>query len=152
MQKFKFKLDAVLKMREFKEKKIKIELGEILKEIGDVEEKIAAANKAIDETYSAQETFMADPAAGRMIQFFPYFIQGKKEEIKNKENLLWALKKKYDAKITELATARGEVKVMENFKDKKKGEWTKEYNKKQQENIDELLMIRRHGQKELDGE
>lgn len=152
MQKFKFKLDAVLKMREFKEKKIKIELGEILKEISDVEEKIAAANKAIDETYSAQETFMADPAAGRMIQFFPYFIQGKKEEIKNKENLLWALKKKYDAKITELATARGEVKVMENFKDKKKGEWTKEYNKKQQENIDELLMIRRHGQKELDGE
>ncbi len=152
MQKFKFKLDAVLKMREFKEKKIKIELGEILREIGDVEEKIAAANKAIDETYVAQETFMADPAAGRMIQFFPYFIQGKKEEIKNKENLLWSLRKKYDAKIKELAEARGEVKVMENFKDKKKGEWTKEYNKKQQENIDELLMIRRHGQNELGGE
>ncbi len=152
MQKFKFKLDAVLKMREFKEKKIKIELGEILREIGEVEEKIAAANKAIDETYSAQETFMADPAAGRMIQFFPYFIQGKKEEIKNKENLLWSLRKKYDAKIKELAEARGEVKVMENFKDKKKGEWTKEYNKKQQESIDELLMIRRHGQNEVVGE
>lgn len=146
MQKFKFKLDAVLKMREFKEKKVKIELGEILREIGAVEEKIILANKAIDETYEAQETFMADPSAGRMLQFFPYFIQGKKEEIKNSENLIWALKKKYDAKITELATARGEVKVMENFKDKKKGEWTKEYNKKQQESIDELLMIRRHGQ------
>lgn len=148
MQKFKFKLDAVLKMREFKEKKIKIELGEILKEIGEVEEKIANANKAIDETYAAQESFMSDPAVGRMIQFFPYFIQGKKEDIKNKENLLWALRKKYDAKILELATARGEVKVMENFKDKKKGEWTKEYNKKQQESIDELLMIRRHGTNE----
>lgn len=144
-QKFKFKLDALLKVREFKEKKIKIELGELLKEIGEVEEKIALANKAIDETYAAQETFMADPAAGRMIQFFPYYIQGKKEEIKNKENLLWALKKKYDAKIVELAEARGQVKVMENFKDKKKGEWTKERNKKEQEAIDELLMIRRNG-------
>jgi flagellar FliJ protein len=146
MQKFKFKLEAVLKMREFKEKKIKIELGEILKEISLVEEKIALANKAIDETYEAQETFMSDPSAGRMLQFFPYFIQGKKEEIKNSDNLMWALKKKYDAKILELATSRGEVKVMENFKDKKKGEWTKEYNKKQQEAIDELVMIRRHGQ------
>ncbi len=144
-QKFKFKLDALLKVREFNEKKIKIELGEILKEIGEVEAMIILANKAIDETYEAQETFMQDPAAGRMIQFFPYFIQGKKEEIKNKENLLWALKKKYDAKIVELAEARGQVKVMENFKDKKKGEWTKERNKKEQEAIDELLMIRRNG-------
>jgi flagellar FliJ protein len=148
MQKFKFKLDAVLRMREFKEKKIKIELGEILKEIGEIEEKIINANKAIDEIYLAQEKTMADSTAGKFLQFFPYFIQGKKEDIKNKENLLWALKKKYDAKIQELATARGEVKVMENFKDKKKGEWTKEYNKKQQESIDELLMIRRHGANE----
>lgn len=145
MQKFKFKLDGLLKVREFKEKKIKIELGEILKEIGVVEGNIAAANKAIDETYEAQETFMQDPSLGKMIQFFPYFIQGKKDDIKNKENLLWALKKKYDAKITELATARGQVKVMENFKDKKKGEWTKERNKKEQEAIEEILMMRTNG-------
>lgn len=36
------------------------------------------------------------------------------------------LKKKYDAKILESPSARGEVKVMENFKEKKFGEWTKE--------------------------
>ena len=65
MQKFKFKLDALLKVREFKEKKIKIELGEILKEIGLVENKITAANIAIDESYQAQETVLADPASGR---------------------------------------------------------------------------------------
>ena len=146
MQKFKFKLDALLKVREFKEKKIKIELGEILKEIGLVENKITAANIAIDESYQAQETVLADPASGRMIQFFPYFIQGKKEDIKNQENLLWALKKKYENKIKELATARGEVKVMENFKEKKKGEWTKEKNKKETEAIEEIIMMRRHSE------
>ncbi len=145
MQKFKFKLDGLLKVREFKEKKIKIELGEILKEISGVEEKILLATKAIDETYEAQEVFMKDPSAGKMLQFFPYFIQGKKEEIKNKENLLWALRKKYDVKITELAAARGQVKVMENFKDKKKGEWTKERNKKELEAIEEILMMRTNG-------
>ncbi len=145
MQKFKFKLDGLLKVREFKEKKIKIELGEILREIGDVEEKIRSANTAIDETYEAQETFMRDPSLGQMLQFFPYFIQGKKEEIKNRENLLWALKKKYDTKITELATARGQVKVMENFKEKKLTEWTKQRNKKELESIEEILMMRRNG-------
>ena len=145
MQKFKFKLDGLLKVREFKEKKIKIELGEILKEVGEVEGKIALANKAIDETYEAQEAFMQDLSSGNMLQFFPVFIQGKKEDIKNKENLLWALKKKYDAKIAELAAARGQVKVMENFKEKKLGEWTKERNKKEMESIEEILMMRRNG-------
>lgn len=147
MQKFKFKLDGLLKVREFKEKKIKIELGEILKEISIVEQKIEEANIAINDTYDAQETFMKDPSAGQMIQFFPIFIQGKKEDIKNKENLLWSLKKKYDKKIAELAEARGEVKIMENFKEKKKGEWTKEKNKKEQEAIEEILMMRTNGSK-----
>lgn len=146
-QKFKFKLDGLLKVREFKEKKIKIELGEILKEISTVEEQIEIANKAIDETYKAQEDFMKDPSAGQMLQFFPYFIQGKKEDIKNKENLLWSLRKKYDKKIAELAEARGEVKVLENHKDKKQLEWRKDRDKKEQEKIEEILMMRSNGSK-----
>jgi len=149
MQKFKFKLDGLLKVREFKEKQLKIELGEILKEINLVEEKIAEANRAIAETYDAQEAFMRDPSNGQMLQFFPMFIQGKKEDIKNKDNLLWSLRKKYDKKVAELATARGEVKVMENFKDKKKDEWSKEKNKKEQEAIEEILMMRSNGSKGL---
>ncbi|MFA6238988.1 MAG: flagellar export protein FliJ [Bacteriovorax sp.] len=145
MQKFKFKLEGLLKVREFKEKKIKIELGQILKEIREVEDKIALANKAIDETYAAQEVFMKDPSAGNMIQFFPYFIQGKKEDIKNKESLMWALKKKYEQKVADLAIARGEVKVMENFKEKKKDEYTRKQNKKEQEAIEEILTMRTNG-------
>lgn len=147
MQKFKFKLDGLLKVREFKEKKIKIELGEILKEISQVESLIKNAHDAIKETYDAQEAFLREPASGQNLQFFPIFIQGKKEDIKNKENLLWSLKKKYEKKITELAQARGEVKIMENFKDKKKVEWSKEKNKKEQEAIEEILMMRANGSK-----
>lgn len=149
MQKFKFKLDGLLKVREFKEKKVKIELGEILREINAVEDKIAAANAAIAETYDAQETFMQDPSQGQMLQFFPLFIQGKKEDIKNKENLLWSLKKKYDIKIAELATARGEVKVMENYKEKELTDWKKVKNKKEQEGIEEILQMRAQGSKDI---
>jgi flagellar FliJ protein len=148
-QKFKFKLDALLKVREFKEQKIKIELGQLLKEISAVEEKIALAHKAIDECYQAQEAIMRDPTSGNMLRFFPYFIKGKKEDIKNNENLLYALKKKYTNKMSELALARGEVKVMENFKDKKKEEWKKKKDKKDFETIEELIQMRKLGAGEL---
>lgn len=144
MKKFKFKLDGLLKVREFKEKKIKIELGEILKEISQTEELITKMNKDIDDTYRAQEDLMATSADGKMLQFFPYYIQGRKEDIKNKENLLWSLNKKYENKMQELAEARGQVKVLENFKDKKKTEWRKEKDKKELETIEEILMIRRN--------
>ena len=149
MQKFKFKLDGLLKVREFKEKQLKIELGLILKEINEVEDKIAEANAAIVETYDAQEAFMKDSSSGLMLQFYPIFIQGKKEDIKNKENLLWSLRKKQEKKVAEMAIARGEVKVMENFKEKKQIEWSKEKNKKEQEAIDEILMMRANGSKGL---
>lgn len=148
MKEFKFKLDGLLKLREFKEKTIKVELGLILKEISIVENKIAEANRAISETYEAQEAFMKDPSSGQMLQFFPRFVQGKKEDIKNKENLLWSLKKKYEKKILELAQARGEVKVMENFKETKKDLWKKEKNKKEVEKIEEILMMRLNGFKD----
>lgn len=148
MKEFKFKLDGLLKLREFKEKTIKVELGLILKEISIVENKIAEANRAITETYEAQEAFMKDPSSGQMLQFFPRFVQGKKEDIKNKENLLWSLKKKYEKKILELAQARGEVKVMENFKETKKDLWKKEKNKKEVEKIEEILMMRLNGFKD----
>ncbi len=148
MKKFKFKLDGLLKVREFNEKKIKIELGEILKEITSVEDAILKMNQDIDETYRAQEEMMKEPAAGAMIQFFPFYIEGRKSDIKNKENLLWSLQKKYERKIEELAKARGEVKILENFKDKKKIEWTKERDKKEMQTIEEILMMRKNGAKD----
>jgi len=149
MKKFQFKLDSLLKVREFNEKKIKIELGEILKEINDTNDQIAKMNKDIDDSYKAQEDMMKEPSAGAMLQFFPYYIEGRKADIKNKENLIWSLQKKYERKVEELAKARGQVKILENFKEKKKTEWVKERDKKEMQTIEEILMMRRNGQKEV---
>lgn len=149
MQKFKFKLDGLLKVREFKEKRIKIELAEILKEIADVEDAIEKINLAVGEAYDAQEKFLTDASAGRMIQFFPMFIQGKKEDLKNRESLLWALRKKYAAKVEELGKARGEVKVLENFKDKKKTEHHRAAVKKEQEEIEENFIMKTNGANQI---
>lgn len=143
MQKFKFKLDGLLKVREFSEKKIKIELGQLLKEINRVNDLIAKLNRDLDDAYHEQEKILSGHANGNLLKFFPYFVTGKKADIKNQEALKLDLSEKYKLKIHELAIARGEVKVLENFKDKKKTEWVKEKDKKEQMSIEELLMIRR---------
>lgn len=146
-KKFKFKLEGLLKVREFKEKKIKIELGELLKEMNDVEDRIRVLKDEIEQTYSAQEAFVAEPAAGRMIQFFPAFIEAKNNDIKNNENLLYSLKRKYDEKVQEMSKAKGDVKIMENFKEKKKTEHNKEIEKKLLEAIEEHTMAKKFREK-----
>lgn len=143
-QKFKFKLDGLLKVREFKEKQIKLELGAILNDIEKAKGTIEKAQRDIEECYNAQEQFVSEPAAGRMVQFFPQFIQSKREEQKIQQNILYALEKKYNDKIKELATAKGDIKVLDNLKDKQKTEFTKIQEKKFQEQIDELTIVKKH--------
>jgi len=148
-QKFKFKLDGLLKVREFKEKKIKLELGDILKEIEHAKGIIAKAQQDIEDCYEAQEAFVAEPAAGRMVQFFPQYIQSRREEQKIQENILYSLNRKYQEKIKELAHAKGEVKVIDNLKDKQQLEFNKKKEKKLQEGIDELTIIKKHRENKL---
>lgn len=143
-EKFKFKLHGLLKVREFKEKAIKLELGRILTEIETAKGTIERAQKDIEECYIAQEEFVSEPAAGRMVQFFPQFIQAKREEQKIQRNILYALERKYEYKIKELALAKGEVKVIDNLKEKQQLEHKKHADKKFQETIEELTLSRRH--------
>lgn len=143
MKGFKFKLNGLLKVREFKERALKVELGGILKQINAAEDEITNLKQNIEDTYQAQEAFLAEPAAGDMIKFFPKFIETKNLAIDNQENLIYALKKKFEQKQLELGKARGEVKVIENLKEKKQTEYKKKIEKKHQENVDELVQIRR---------
>jgi flagellar protein FliJ len=60
--------------------------------------------------------------------------------------LIHDLYKKAELKREELATARGEVKIVENLKEKKLLKFTKEKDKKDQENIDDQLSMTRSTQ------
>ncbi|MCP4914287.1 MAG: hypothetical protein GY909_14335 [Oligoflexia bacterium] len=145
--KYKFKLDGLLKLRKFKEQQLKVQLGELVKEISFVEGEIAKAHAHIDETYTAQEDVISDEADGRMIRFFPYYLQGKREDIKAKESYLFALKKKYEIKLGEVREAMGEAKVIEKMKENDFKDYKSKRDKKMQENIEELIQIRREVRK-----
>lgn len=146
MPKFKFKLDGLLKLREFKETQLKVELGLILQEIEETKANITQLNQDLDEGYEAHSKVLYSGSGAKMLQFFPEYFQGKREDIKNKENLIFALNKKMESKRNELATARGEVKIVESLKEKKQIKFKKQKLRKDQEKIEDQLAMTRSAQ------
>ena len=143
MKKYKFKLEALLKMRVFKEKKIKQEIGEIVSEIENCKKKIAKMNSDIGKGYESQEGIVNSTVPGRMLQFYPSFFEAKYKEIENAKKLISSLEDIYEDKLQELKMAMGEVKVVENMKEKDKTSFKKHIMKKEQEDIEELLQYKK---------
>ena len=75
--------------------------------------------------------------------FYPMYFQGIREDIRNKENYIYVLEKKYAEKQQELAKARANTKLLENMKEKKLTEFKKEVEKKLNEELEEMNTIRR---------
>lgn len=142
---FKFRLEGLLKIRNFKEENLKVELGHILKEIDDVKGRIATLQSHIKQTYDEFSTVINNGAHGDLLKSYPRFIQSNKEDIKNQENLLYALNRKFENIKSKLAQARGEVKVVENLKNNEQKIHNKELRKKQELEIEDLLQMRRAG-------
>lgn len=137
MKKFDFKLKGLLKIREFKETQVKNELGVILREINELKEQIDQFKVDIAEAYHAQEELTKQVVDSQMLTFFPYFIKGKEDHIETNENRIFALNKKYEAKLKELHQAKADVSVIENLKEKGEKAHKKEVDKKLQEVLEE---------------
>jgi len=141
-KKYKFKLDGLLKLRSFKEEKLKVELGQINQEVYKVKERIKELENHIADSYVEQEKVFADSSNGQLARFFPYYMQAKREDIKNQENLLYSLQKKYERKLNEVHRAMGETKIISNMKDKDMDNWRKAKNKEDNENMEESVQMR----------
>ena len=141
MKRYKFKLDALLKLREFEEQKIKIRLGEINKQISEIEAEISKDHRDLDEGYNSQNKLAASGTQGRMMQFYPMFTEGKRRHIEKLETELWSLKRKYQNTLEELKEARGKVKVVEKLKEKDKTDFRKEQTKIDDKKREDLVQM-----------
>lgn len=146
-KKFKFKLEGLLKVRHFKEEQLKVELGVINQEVLAVQDRIAQLYREIDDSYTEQEKIYETDTSGQLAKFFPYYIEAKREDIKTNQNLLYSLKKKYERKLSDVAAAMGDTKLLANMKDKEKDSWKKKVQKKEFSEIEEVLSMR-HPRKE----
>lgn len=147
MAKFKFKLSGVLKLREFKEKEAMNAIAEVVAEIEATKAEISQIHKAIDKGYDSQESLKDSDIKGRQLAFYPMFFKGKNEHLKNCETRLAALEKKYQRRVQEYAVAQGEVKVIENIKEKEFQAYKKEFEKKIEENREEFVIMQMNRKK-----
>ena len=148
MKEYKFKLDALLRLRVFKEKRIKQELGEIVSEIDSIKKSVNNLEKSINYLYECREkAISSDVQAGaRILNFYSSAFDLKRKEIKLKKNREREVYKRYDTKMDQLKVAMGDVKLIERVKEDDFKLFKKEKEKKEQKDIEELLQYRIAGE------
>lgn len=141
MKKFKFRLEAILKLKKMEEEKVKMDIGKIQFQINTREQQVAIEHQEIELAYSTHQAELAKGLKGDEITFHPYFVEGKKKKIGILENEIKELNTKKEELLVKLGQARAQTKVYSEMKDKEKSKYRKEINKKQEENIEESVRM-----------
>ncbi|MCO4752986.1 MAG: hypothetical protein KC478_00820 [Bacteriovoracaceae bacterium] len=140
MKKYKFKLEALLKMRKLKEDQVKMEIGRLQTRKNELENEIHNQNAGIDQAYESQEVSVKAGATGLDLRFYPYFVEGKKAAIHMINVEIKELEEKLSEKFEELKIMRANVKVLEEMKEKNKKAHKKMSDKLMHQKIEEQVM------------
>ena len=137
MKKYVFRLEAVLKLKKLKEENCRSELGRLNVQMQKINDQLEHDRNEIKNYYKIQEEALAKGMPGNELQAFPILVRGKEHNIV----LLNHEKKKQDdliaSKKIELAQLRGDLKVMENMKQKDFEEYRKLLNKEIDQKVEE---------------
>lgn len=139
MKKYKFKLDALLKIRKLKEEQCKMEIGRIQVRIRELEDEIKQQHAGIDEAYEMQEKALQGGMEGLEVRFHPYYVQGKRTHIKALEAEKARYQEYVEYKYDELSRFRADVKVIEQMKERDLKAHKKRIEKKMNEQIEEQV-------------
>lgn len=146
MKKYQFRLEPVHKLRKLNEENCRTELGRLITELGRIEGQLTHDRREIDRYYQIQEGGLKSGMKGGQVQLFPMMVAGKERNIQ----LLLETKARQEALIEEkrkeLSVLRGELKVMENLKEKDFQEWRKSVNKEIDQKVEEQTQIWLHYQ------
>jgi len=142
MKKFKFRLDTILKLREFEEKKAKLNLGKVITKMEYVKIEIEKLNKEIGMGYSEMQELLKETVDGRTLQFFPAYFAGKEAMIKSKKTELSNLNEELKFRRLELKKAEGEFKSIDKLKEKSFEKFKDEIFKKEQNDLDDYTIMK----------
>lgn len=138
MKKYQFRLEPVLKIRKFKEETCRMELGQLLSELQRINDQLSHDNDQIDNYYKIQEGALETGGmSASQLQAFPMLIAGKIRNIELLKNAQKRQEQLIEDKKKELAILRGELKVIENMKEKDFEKYRKELNKEIDNKVEE---------------
>lgn len=139
MKKYQFRLEAVLKVRKFKEETCRMELGYLLNELQKIIDQLKHDQEQIDSYYKIQEGALGQSGGmtASQLQTFPMLVAGKTRNIELLNGALERQEKLVEDKRKELAIIKGELKVIESMKEKDFEKYRKEVNKEIDKKVEE---------------
>ena len=137
MRRYQFRLEPVLKLRKLKEENCRHELGRLISELDRIENQLDYDKLQISNYYLLQEETLKKGMKGGQLQVFPMMVEAKTKNIEllhrdkaNQEKLI-------EEKKRELAVLQGELKVIENLKEKDYTDYRKALNKEIDQKVEE---------------
>jgi flagellar FliJ protein len=129
MKKYSFRLEAVLKLRKLKEENCRTELGQLITELNRIDAQLEHEKQQIGDYFKIQEGALKGGMRGAQLQAFPLLVTAKEGNIKLLEKERVKQEQKISDKKLEFAQLRGDLKVMENLREKDYNEYRKALNK-----------------------
>ncbi len=81
MKAYRFRLEAVLKLRRLKEENCRMELGQLLGELNRIENQLTHERVEIDKYFKVQEGLLKTGIKGSQIQAYPMLVSAKEKNI-----------------------------------------------------------------------
>lgn len=150
MKKYQFRLEAVLKVRKLKEENCRTELGQLITELSKIENQLQHDIVEIENYYKIQEGSLKTGIRASQLQAFPMLVSAKEKNIQLLNRDKKSQELKIEQKKAELAVMRGELKVVENLKEREFTEYRKALNKEIDGKVEEQTQNWLNYNKEID--
>ncbi|MBF0362645.1 MAG: hypothetical protein HQK49_16615 [Oligoflexia bacterium] len=139
MKKFKFKLENILKLREFEEYKERVKLGKINQQMYGLDEEVKRLNEDMSKVYQAQEQNLKKNIQAKDVYLYEYWIRSLRGHIVELESKKEKLNKEYQEQLKIMLAQRNKVKILENLKERAKIGFKKEKIKEEDSKLDYLI-------------
>lgn len=141
--KFKFALEKVLKHKKILEDQAKKDFGEISKRVREQEQYLQNLELDLQKAYEDKHRvqMMGGSIAGHL-EFFHQYYKNQRQLIDNQKKIIEGLEKILEEKRQHLIVAARDHKTFTMLKEKKKLEFKKEMNKREQKRIDDMNIMR----------
>ncbi len=141
--KFKFGLEKVLRQRELQESLAQRDFAEAQNLLNDEIAKLQSMTQTKEDSIRQRNELVQNTQTwGVSVQQINQFLTGQDVRIKQQNQRLSEFEKVVEAKREILRKASVEVKIIEKLKEKKLEEFKREFDRKEQNEIDELTALR----------
>lgn len=114
-----------------------MELGQLIQQLNRIDEQLAHDKNEINTYYRIQEGGLQNGLSGSQLQAFPMLIAAKNENINRLERERRKQEQRIEEKKKELAQLKGDLKVIENLKQKDYDQYLKALNKEIDQKVEE---------------